>query len=496
MAEVELKFEMPPGSEKAFGRLPALSASRPTRRQLFAMYFDTPGGDLAQREMALRLRRSGGRWTQCLKSGRSGGGGLHSREEWELARPGPSIDLSLFAKTPLAGLPHANKLHRKLEEIFRVEVTRTTWIVETAPGSRVEVALDQGRVLHGNAAEKISEVEVESVAGPPLAVFDFAERIVDAVPLRPSAITKAQRGYRMLRGEKPAPVKAREPALDAAMSPERAARATVAAALEQLQANEVGVLASEEPEYVHQARVALRRMRSALRAFRATSAGELEAQGPADLRWITRITGNARDLDVFATFTLPALLRAYGDTKPARGLETRLAARRHAAREAVREAMGSARYARLLLAIARWLAQPQPRAQAKEKLSGFAARVVRKRHRELIEDAKGLECMQPAERHRVRIRAKRLRYVVEGFAALFRRKPLAAYVAALSDLQDDLGRANDAAVAERLLEELGAPQPLADFARGWLAAERQASLAGLQRHLERVENAKRFWEKR
>jgi hypothetical protein len=62
-------------------------------------------------------------------------------------------------------------------------------------------------------------------------------------------------------------------------------------------------------------------------------------------------------------------------------------------------------------------------------------------------------------------------------------------------LQDDLGHANDAAVATRLLEMLAAPAPLAAFAQGWLARASGGSLHGLLRDFARIERAKTPWDR-
>jgi inorganic triphosphatase YgiF len=493
MAEIELKFELPPEAHAAFRKLPELGAAQPKRARLFALYFDTPRHDLARREMALRLRRSGRAWKQALKAGRSGAGGLHSREEWEYDRPGPSIDLSLYAATPLAGLPRAKKLHESLGEVFRVDIARTTWRVELLPGTSVEVALDRGVVRRGDATETISEVEIESLEGAPLAVFDFAERLLGRVALRPSSVTKAARGYRLASGAKAAPVKAGDVALDGAMEPVEGARATIASALAQLQANEAGVLETRDPEFVHQMRIALRRLRSALRAFRKATGPDLEARVRADLHWITQATGKARDLDVLAVGTLPAMLAAHsaGGTE---ALVRRLAARRRKARDEVRADLSSERYARLLLELAKWLATPAI-GERGTNLREFATGAMKKRHARWMQEAKGVEAMPHAQRHHVRIGAKRLRYVADGFAALYAKKSMNAYLEALSAVQDDLGRANDAAVAERLLRELAAPAPFTAFASGWLASETRSSLENIARGVKRVDRALP-WEKR
>jgi triphosphatase len=493
-AEVELKLEIAPEEHARFATLDALSGSAPRRTRLTALYFDTPGHDLEKHEMAMRLRRSGRDWKQCLKAGASGAGGLHSREEWEFDRPDPSIDLSLFAPTPLARLPRAKRLHEKLGEVFRVEVERTAWTVEIAPGTSVEVALDCGVVTHGDARQEISEVEIESLEGPALAVFDLADRLVDRVALRLSGVTKAERGYRLARGDKLAPVRAVFAALQSDMPAFEAARRSIAAALAQLQANEAGALETNEPEFVHQMRVALRRLRSALRAFRKAIGPELEAGVRDDLRWITQATGSLRDLDVLATETLPPMLKVYAQGDAA-AFRRRLGARRRKVREEVRAAIRSERYAKLMLALSRWLAQPAPSREPQRKAREVALQVMRRRHEKLMVAARGVAAMSPDDRHRVRIAVKRMRYVAEGFESLFRKGRMDAYLESLERLQDDLGHANDAAVAARLLEMLAAPAPLAAFAQGWLARASGASLHGLLRDFSRIERAKTPWDR-
>ena len=146
--EIELKLALDARDESAFRAAKALAGIVPSSRHLLAIYFDTPERSLAESAMALRLRRSGGRWVQTLTAGRSGTGGLHERSEWEIPSRGPRLDLSRFADTPLAGLDGAARLHERLRERFRIDSTRTSWIVEAA-GARVEVVLDLGTIAAG-----------------------------------------------------------------------------------------------------------------------------------------------------------------------------------------------------------------------------------------------------------------------------------------------------------------------------------------------------------
>lgn len=494
MAEVELKFEVPRESVAALRRHPELARARPVAKRLLALYFDTPGEEVAGAEMALRLRRSGKRWIQGLKAGASGGGGLHSREEWEYPRRGPSLDLALFADTPLAKLADPDRLHERLGEVFRVDMRRTTWEIEVGPGQRVEVALDRGEVMRGGASDPVCEVEIESLEGEPLAVFEVARRLAADVPMRPSLLTKAGRGYRLLRGERLAPVHAEAARLDPDSTPLEAARTAVAAALERMQANEEGALAGDDPEFVHQMRSSLRRLRSALRVFRRAMGRDLENEVRDDIRWLAGLMGEARDWDVLATGTLPPLLEARGESEANEALVAAVASRRRAANGALREALGSPRHALLVLALARWLAEPHEPAR-KVDLEDIAARVLRRHLAKTLAAMEELSERDPGQLHRVRIEAKRLRYAADGLDSIYPRKRVKAFVRPLGKVQGALGDANDAAVALRLLDSLEASAALAQFARGWLEARMLASIEEFERHRARLESAEPFWRR-
>ncbi|MEO8103738.1 MAG: CYTH domain-containing protein, partial [Betaproteobacteria bacterium] len=150
--EIELKLAIARVDAAAFRRHPLLREKcieGPARRKVFNVYFDTPGLALKQHAMALRLRKTGGRWLQTLKTAGVATGGLHQRGEWEYPLGAPQLDLSLFRDTPLASLAQAHALHLTLRPAFTTEFQRTTWLVEFSPGQQVEVALDQGVIRCG-----------------------------------------------------------------------------------------------------------------------------------------------------------------------------------------------------------------------------------------------------------------------------------------------------------------------------------------------------------
>jgi len=490
MPEVELKFAVDERDRERIARASPLAGARSVRRRLVTLYLDTPDALLWKRGMALRLRQSGSRWIQSLKGGRSGRGGLHTRDEWEFDRPDASIDLALFAATPLARLPGADRLHERLAVAFAVDMVRTAWVVSPARATRLEVALDVGEVTAGGRTERISELEIECLEGPVGAAFDLAARLLDDVPMRASAITKAQRGWRLFQDERPKPQKARGVALDPSMPLERAAREVVGAAVEQLEANEEGVIAGTDPEFVHQARVALRRLRSALRMFRRTIGRKRSRAWRSELARLSAALGAARDRDVFALESLPAVLCAPSSAGFADRVANAAQARAKRERRRAARAIAAAPPARTLLAISRWLADvDDERAPEREPLPAFAARVLGKRHDRVLAHARHPGRLDAAGRHRLRIEAKRLRYGVEGLASLFASQRTKSYRDALAELQDTLGQANDAANAARLVVELDAPPAFVRAARRQFAAKARGHgerIASLVRRLRQA----------
>ena len=82
--------------------------------------------------------------------------------------------------------------------LFTVTSLRTVRIVDEA-GSTIELVIDEGEVRAGDRSEPLLELELELVSGDPLALDALAERLAAAAPLTPSIVTKAERGYRLLR---------------------------------------------------------------------------------------------------------------------------------------------------------------------------------------------------------------------------------------------------------------------------------------------------------
>jgi len=204
--EIELKLLIAADSVDAFRALPLLSehcVAAPESQDLFSTYFDTPALHLKQHRSALRVRKAGALWIQTYKGGGSVAAGLHQRHEWECEVAGPRIELDKLL--PLVDNPAARTalelpgLTQQLEAIFTTSFLRTAWQLRLPQGTEVEVALDEGVVEAGGSTQPICEIELELKSGDTGELLAFAQALRQAIPLTPSNVSKAQRGF-ALRG--------------------------------------------------------------------------------------------------------------------------------------------------------------------------------------------------------------------------------------------------------------------------------------------------------
>ncbi|WP_321785967.1 CHAD domain-containing protein [Burkholderia pyrrocinia] len=240
--------------------------------------------------------------------------------------------------------------------------------------------------------------------------------------------------------------------------------------------NEGGVLDRDDPEFVHQMRVALRRLRTLMRFFPLFADRQWRDTLGVDLRWLAGLLGTVRDWDVFSTESLPALIAADdGGGADWNGTLDAARAQSRAARVELRQALHSARYARLTLGWLEWLsalALPPAEGGDAPSLRRHATKRVRRLFGHLYASP-SLTSLDTAARHQVRIDAKRLRYALEFFASLASRRTRNETVKTLTRVQSVLGEANDTMVALQHLEQLAAPPYQLGFVRGYGAALEQ-----------------------
>ncbi len=452
--EIELKLVVTDAAADKVGDLvaatlfPDVTGSTAT---LHATYFDTPDQRLRKYGASLRIRRKADERIQTIKIDSAKGAGLFSRPEWERAVDDdtPILDDT----TPLALLPGPPL--EGVGPVFTVAVERTTWRVRDDVAD-IEIVLDRGSVTAGDRSSPVCEIELELKQGDPAALFALARQIGGLIPVRLGVLTKSERGYALsdasARAFKAEPVR-----LDAAMTPAAALQAIIGGCLRHYRLNETILLETRAPEALHQARVALRRLRSALKIFKSVVGKEDAARLQAEVRPLARILGTARDVDVLSDAVT---------SKIGRGpVHTQIEHLRDTAYEAVDAALGSPRTMQLMLDLVAWSAtgpwiDATATATARAMpVSEFAAMSLRKRRKQLKIGHASLEDLDTNARHRLRKSAKTLRYAAEFFAGLFekdgQKRRRAGFVRTLEKLQDRLGILNDRSTAPMLLRDHG-----------------------------------------
>jgi CHAD domain-containing protein len=212
-------------------------------------------------------------------------------------------------------------------------------------------------------------------------------------------------------------------------------------------------------------RVGLRRLRAAISLFsHALPAGPTE-KIKTELKWLTNELAPAREIDVFVKTKISGAAR---DVVPRRGgeaIDREFAARRIEALERARKAVNSERCRGLLVDVLEWIEVSQKGAKkdARTPIRKFAADTLHRRAKKLIREGRELDKLSPAERHKFRIRTKKIRYAVEFFESLFSgkrdRKQIARLSRHLKKIQDALGSLNDLIAHQKLAADVALKAP-------------------------------------
>ena len=495
MHEIELKLQVPVARRAAVDTAVAGRAPAP-RLRLQAAYHDTAERALAAAGLALRLRREGRQWVQTLKG--AGDDGM-TRAEHNVPRGAaaamPPIEPALHAGTEvgdrLLALLGADPALRTL---YRTDIRRRTRALPVrAPGlpaSRVELAFDLGRIVAGDRAIAVCELEIELLGGASRAVIDTARRWLLRFGLWLDGRSKAERGDLLARGETMAPARLAAPVhLEAAMAAVAAWQAVLRNCAAQILANASQIASGEHAaDHVHQLRVGLRRLRSAFALFEIDDATLTDAAAT-----LFRRLGAARDGAVIeAEFGAPlgAAMRSAGlveAPQPAAFVgadagEPPVAVLRDAGSQVL-----------LLDLLAAMHAEPAAAADDRPLHERLGARLNRW-HRQLAADAQRYAELDDAARHRLRKRAKRLRYAAEFCGALYGKRAVRRYLTALRALQERLGAVSDVLMAIAAFAPRATTDARAMFALGWLAARRDTLIDAAAPELKAFAKVERFWK--
>ncbi len=440
-----LEAAIPPALAERLPREAAFAARRAGRARgaaVFLAWLDTAEGTLAAQGLALEQPRRGPR--TLLRSLPPPATPWH-----------PGLPAATEAELPEGEAPAAAG-EEPLVPIAAFEGRRTT--LPFAEG--VEAVLVAGR-LRAVVAE--AEAARLTLSGPPDAVIATMQALAAELPCLPARATLAEEGRALARGEAPRPRRLGAPELDPAMDVEGALVLALGHLTEAMLWHAPAARAGTAPDGVHQMRVALRRLRSLLRAFRPACDGPALRGFDAELRGLAAVLGPARDWDVWLgglgaeiAATLPGEPRIAALMRQAR-------AARDAAYAGLRPVLDGPDLRRVAWqAVA--LAELRPwRGEASEEaaerrarpLPDFAAGVLERRWRRLAEAGEGIDELPDEAFHELRIDAKRMRYAAELFHPLWPRKRARRFLVRLAAVQEEFGLANDAAVARALVGTLG-----------------------------------------
>lgn len=498
--ETELKLRFAPEQLARLKRHALLregQSGRSVNRRLYNVYFDTPKLDLHHAAMALRLRRVGGQWLQTLKGGGEVQGGLHSRNEWEIPVSGEALE---FPSSPEWDTHLPRSLRKKLHPVFITDFSRTSRMLDWH-GSRIELCFDQGEIRTGQRSLPICELELELKSGESRHLFELALAILDVVACELEVVNKAEYGFRLLEGRTDSPVKGAAPKISATGTLPEMLQRLIWSCLLHLQNNLRGAMTSEDAEYLHQMRVALRRLRVVLRMVARFRADEQLGVLNDEVTALCVALGRIREWDVFIAETLePMRTRMPGHA----GLQALLSIseqHRAACYDDMRNEAQARDLQRLILRLALWMNGPywQEGDEGGPQLRDFATAQLRKLSRRFVRSALHLDQLEVERLHALRISAKKLRYSAEFFASLYGKRKAHAFLSALGGVQEVLGQINDIAVAHRLLDELAnipelsTHQEAIALAKGWIAHGLSHQLAVLQKTVRRFDEQAAFW---
>jgi CHAD domain-containing protein len=471
--EREAKLAAPPGFDvpELGGPDDGVQAETLAPRRLQTTYYDTPDLRLARWGASLRYRPGEG-WTVKLPEGQNGV--LLVRAEHVFGGDGRKPPAEAVA------LVRAFVRTGRLAPAARMRTVRRPVELRDPAGSRLaEVVDDDVQVLDGRrVTSRFRELEVELDEDADAGLLDqVVDRLLEAGA---QAAEPTPKYLRALGGrERVLGPEVVEPEVDSTASVETLLRHDLASGTLRLFRHEAGVRIGEDPEAVHQARVATRRIRSTLRTFSSLLDTDWTDRLRDDLKWLANLLGEVRDTDVLLErFSEHLAALPATDAKPGRRLLERLGEQRDQARRRLLGGMSSDKYAQLLEDLVAAAAAPallpgadRPAAEVMPPLVAKPWKKLRKAVRKAGDDPPDHDL------HQIRIRAKRARYAAEAVEPVI-GTPAEDFADAISDLQTVLGDHQDAVVGEAWLREAATSgRREAALVAGLLIAAERASAA-------------------
>jgi inorganic triphosphatase YgiF len=344
--------------------------------------------------------------------------------------------------------------------------------------SSFELTYDEGLVEARESCEPIHEIELELKDGDLETLFASARKIVRQSPVKIGVMAKSERGFALADKKRKAPTKALPVVLGERMSVAEGFATVASACLKHFRMNEPLLIAEHDAEALHQLRVAIRRLRSALWLFRPAIRDGRLVGFQDQLRNFTRELGAARNIDVILASLPP------GD--PARShLEDN---RKRLYAKIVRK-LDSRSFRLFMFDLFAWVQAGKWRAHKKAcgPLMPFAIKRLDRLWARINQKAEFLSRLTDTERHKLRIETKKMRYAVEFLAEPFRllADVRTKFVKAAEGIQDRLGDLNDLATRQELLFARSHPS---------VGKARSRHLRAAKRHFSKLREIGPFWD--
>lgn len=499
MQEIELKFLVPSYKVDALMRQANIKSSQTT--QLAAHYYDTHDQALGSAGIALRIRKEGDDWVQTIKAS---GDGMAARlehnqildtEQTEQAIATDTLlpDLSIYTQSEIAPIFtdfKMGKLAKSLMRQYVTDVQRITRLVKK-DDNVIEIAYDTGEVIHGNDNDlrsDIKEIEFELIEGDVGYLFEVAKTWCKRYKLCLSTVTKAERGALLLAQKTHSDaIKSDLKQLNVYedMSQAEFLQAIVHNCMLQILPNASAIAAgSDDGNHVHQLRVGIRRLRTALKFFSDFS-DDINHEWITVLKQTFSLLGEYRDREILQIKTQPMLEEQgapYVDWSPERESLKVLPI------DAVRANDFQVTLLELIeFSMAKVLTDsPKP---AKAKVS----KIIDKLFGKIANASSHFADLDIEAQHDVRKRLKSLRYICEFAAPLFKKKKTKAFLRFLEPAQDILGEYNDDLVGHEFYEQKTQSDANAWFAVGYFSAQQQHAAKECAKSLQQIKEAPKFW---
>ncbi|RCK21797.1 adenylate cyclase [Thalassospira profundimaris] len=509
--EIELKLRIDPKHVARLKNAPVLREVKEGRRlmttHLVSIYHDTPKLALANKGLAIRVRKKGTKgWEQTVKTSNGLREALPSRHEWTVELEDGVLDLDLFTDKDVKKLLNKFARKKKIDRIFESDLKRSA-VDLTYRDAVMELAIDQGVVRSSEKEVPISEVEFELRKGHPAALFDLALELQRTVPLLLSMRSKASRGRDLYLDRAPGAYRAAPVELTDDMSAETAFRTMLGQGLRMILSNEVCVRQDLDVEGCHQMRIGMRRLRVALNLFkRNLPAGEAVLLRRL-LKSCSKGLDGLRDWDVFLGETLPLIEERFPDHQGV--AELRIAAQKQRAKalDAARVMLDAPEYGQLLLILGAWASYSrwasgasaeQMKAMA-SPVTDLATPLLDRAYKRVTKRGENVAELTTPQLHALRLDVKQMRYGTEFFGSVYPAKKVKKFRSRLTSMQQILGQLQDAAVAEARLSAL-TPELSADghvavgLVSGWFGARVEHELPGLEEACKNFTEQKLFWK--